>query len=872
MIVNSSNKKGTVVQNGGGKAITVGVDMSNLGKMQYFFRDALYKFPLKAAMWETICNAVDEQVKHKCHKSLVLLTADDKVVVRDFALGLCDEDVVNVFFKYLKTTKDGSNELTGGFGLGANAPSAYADEWFVASTFQGVRTLFSCKITDNESKVSVVYKEESTTSSGIEVMIPLKAGDSGEALKLLKDFAHITDKPDVYDVVASYADIAKHTNNLDEKLVDELLLADKPKWFVHKYGVGGCLCEWLKESLFDTGKERIVLAGELIMDSRKYDKAYMLSFGHRVYDAGYNQVYLYDGDSLFMCTPDEKKMSDAAPTITDLFSSRYGSSLLLTYERGELTVLPDRDNIRADDRFYAYLRRKDKAVGAKLKSEAKAYVRKHMVGDDMAKYVDMWARAIKCNIGLSGSNPATHVHTGLVKISQAWVVDKWIELRMGNHPTLAACKVVSRNRNGGLTVSAPREVNSFGEDRYNVFSEVPVFVERVGKLKGRSLRSLYEAVYACVCNGRAVYVFDTTLEDAFEKLGLPAELAASARKHYTLDEDRVAEEVKNYERDREEEKNRGLHKAKKARPVLFLGSKSTAVRDLDDLKETSGEGLVIVSKEDRDAGRHRRLINSYGDRIPFGSALYAELYGIKFRGCVSVGNKSDRDKLVAAGAVLFDKKDIQRAVDKAIDSGAPFLWHRPGGFANRVPGAFRNVAGYMSQMWFKVGAHGLLASLSMIFGSRLGIEASLGLEDVRMSKSLGPMLEAPDDVKLDSRAVYTYADECVMPVVEEELKRIADEDWFVKGYTEVQALPELVERTCLLDSLLRNLYNAGSREERDAAVSGVSKVDAALAEATVKKYRLLLSLQKKVGNRVLKAVKACQSLSEWYAANGKKTA
>lgn len=100
-------------------------------------RDKLYPNPDKAALCETICNAIDEHRKHAVKRPVDVVITKTEVVVRDYASGLSQDDVVNVFFAFGASTKKDSEDAIGGFGIGAKAPSAYAQSWTVESRYKG---------------------------------------------------------------------------------------------------------------------------------------------------------------------------------------------------------------------------------------------------------------------------------------------------------------------------------------------------------------------------------------------------------------------------------------------------------------------------------------------------------------------------------------------------------------------------------------------------------------------------------------------------------------------------------------------------------------------------------------------------------------
>jgi hypothetical protein len=94
-------------------------------------RDRMYSVPIRTVCQEVTSNARDAhrelgnpEVPIEIHLPSLL---DKRFWVRDFGIGVDPERMANVFIKYGKSTKRGSNTQTGGFGLGAKSPFSYQD-------------------------------------------------------------------------------------------------------------------------------------------------------------------------------------------------------------------------------------------------------------------------------------------------------------------------------------------------------------------------------------------------------------------------------------------------------------------------------------------------------------------------------------------------------------------------------------------------------------------------------------------------------------------------------------------------------------------------------------------------------------------------
>lgn len=98
--------------------------------------------------------------------------------VQDFGVGMSDETVNTVFTQYFNSTKDDSNDCTGGFGIGAKSPFSYTDQFTVSSVHGGIRTVYSCFIAENGiPDLATMFSEATDDPTGVEIKISVKQGD-----------------------------------------------------------------------------------------------------------------------------------------------------------------------------------------------------------------------------------------------------------------------------------------------------------------------------------------------------------------------------------------------------------------------------------------------------------------------------------------------------------------------------------------------------------------------------------------------------------------------------------------------------------------------------------------------------------------------
>lgn len=192
----------------------MGMDESSTDLIQYFLRDKIYSNKILAVVREYICNAIDEHRKYAIDKevevSLFKVEGEWTWSVRDFAMGLSDEDIRNVFSMYGNSTKRNNNLQVGSFGLGSKSFHCYTDTFYVKSHYNGILTTYACVLGGGVNGVSIgeTYEisQEPTTETGLEV--------SGVVDKNARDFLLETTK---FVNIFSHTDkiVFKHNANAD---------------------------------------------------------------------------------------------------------------------------------------------------------------------------------------------------------------------------------------------------------------------------------------------------------------------------------------------------------------------------------------------------------------------------------------------------------------------------------------------------------------------------------------------------------------------------------------------------------------------------------------------------------------------------------
>lgn len=142
----------------------------------------LYKDRLAAFIRELSTNAYEAHqmlgIENEQFEITLPTMLTQSFKIRDFGPGLSIEQVGKVYTTIFESTKTGSNDMGGCFGLGSKSPFAYADNFGVISYHGGMKYCYS--VFRNEEgfpMMNLLHQEQSNERTGIEVSIPVSRND-----------------------------------------------------------------------------------------------------------------------------------------------------------------------------------------------------------------------------------------------------------------------------------------------------------------------------------------------------------------------------------------------------------------------------------------------------------------------------------------------------------------------------------------------------------------------------------------------------------------------------------------------------------------------------------------------------------------------
>lgn len=145
--------------------------------------DGLYRDKVGAVVRELACNAYDAHVAAGTTDTPFYIHAPSYLepyfVIRDYGIGLSEEDVLNLYTTYFESTKSTSNEFIGALGLGSKSPFSYTNNFNVTSYFNGTQYDF-CVFLDSRGMptISKLNDEPSEEANGLKITIQMNNSSS----------------------------------------------------------------------------------------------------------------------------------------------------------------------------------------------------------------------------------------------------------------------------------------------------------------------------------------------------------------------------------------------------------------------------------------------------------------------------------------------------------------------------------------------------------------------------------------------------------------------------------------------------------------------------------------------------------------------
>jgi anti-sigma regulatory factor (Ser/Thr protein kinase) len=161
-----------------------GFVIGDFAAIKHILANQIYKNPIQTLVQEYLSNARDAlRAANKPDGKIVVKVPHDNNAawsVRDYGIGMDDNDVRSVFTAYGVSTKRANDVQTGGFGIGSKSAFAYAKTFVVVAFKGGVRReyIMATESPDHPAGSFIQTVEEKTSEpDGVEIQIPVEAKD-----------------------------------------------------------------------------------------------------------------------------------------------------------------------------------------------------------------------------------------------------------------------------------------------------------------------------------------------------------------------------------------------------------------------------------------------------------------------------------------------------------------------------------------------------------------------------------------------------------------------------------------------------------------------------------------------------------------------
>lgn len=107
---------------------------------------------------------------------------EPNLVVTDYGLGMSKSDVFNLYTTYFSSSKQSSNELTGGFGIGSKSPFALTDTFNITSTKHGITLVATAYLDGGVPKLLVLQETQTDLPNQTTITVPVSSKLSQERI------------------------------------------------------------------------------------------------------------------------------------------------------------------------------------------------------------------------------------------------------------------------------------------------------------------------------------------------------------------------------------------------------------------------------------------------------------------------------------------------------------------------------------------------------------------------------------------------------------------------------------------------------------------------------------------------------------------
>ena len=144
----------------------------------------LYKNIYASIIREYVSNAVDSHKEINSDEPVVVKLEwknelnSGNIIVIDKGTGMSPEVMENIYFNYLDSTKEDTNDVHGAFGIGSKSALAYHHTFFINTVVDGIEYKYMFSKQSNGIPAGELLSQSNVDSSnGTTIIVPIKTKD-----------------------------------------------------------------------------------------------------------------------------------------------------------------------------------------------------------------------------------------------------------------------------------------------------------------------------------------------------------------------------------------------------------------------------------------------------------------------------------------------------------------------------------------------------------------------------------------------------------------------------------------------------------------------------------------------------------------------
>jgi len=145
------------------------------------FTKNIYSNPIGSIVREITSNCFDSHKEAGVNEPVIVRLSrennDYYISFVDVGMGMSRERITKVYSKYFESTKRNDNNQIGGFGIGGKTPLAYAESFFLITTFNHIRYTYNIRKGKTSPVLDLLDTKKTNDHNGTVIKVPVRSSD-----------------------------------------------------------------------------------------------------------------------------------------------------------------------------------------------------------------------------------------------------------------------------------------------------------------------------------------------------------------------------------------------------------------------------------------------------------------------------------------------------------------------------------------------------------------------------------------------------------------------------------------------------------------------------------------------------------------------